>query len=562
MNQAVEAFLNEVWREVMTIYAKESAQIGELEHRSSLQAGIMDYLQVAWRKGRFTWEAGKIHIDIYEPLSWSDSSYKIEAGPYIAELTDEQLTEEFFPALCGRVDQLFRSEEFGPTFFDFRFQVVFEFERETSTISLSRRLINEAKRTELRKTLEQFIQTRIVSVSDSPDDMPGEKDLFFFADHLVDPELMRQEENVIDPLVRRLSEKLRTDPSRHAEWVRHCTATFNRWAQEYFLPRYFDRTRDYGNYWTLKVGQDTQAVDGGELDFFLYAALQVGLTEPDNRQDYLELAVQLGSQRAADYLKTGSGKFASTYCGEQMEGKNNDVTRMIEIRILSEEASAYGEALDYIIGLLRQGFPKGYQLKLKSSQKHFLPLKKLAKSKLHQFFANALSYPALFPKLAEYGDIAMEEFAWYEDVEPGEKSVMPGTYAVMGLGLYSESYFPLVRRYMELVDTEHQMVQDSYAEAFIEAHGLRAEHMPVFVAILLGGNEEGRPVKNAIIDTPELAEALVQVLKGKEIHERELVLCRIFGSVKKLAAAARKAQPPLKEGLEQLVAFQMLTLLK
>lgn len=53
MNQAVEAFLNEVWREVMTIYAKESAQIGELEHRSSLQAGIMDYLQVAWRKGKF-----------------------------------------------------------------------------------------------------------------------------------------------------------------------------------------------------------------------------------------------------------------------------------------------------------------------------------------------------------------------------------------------------------------------------------------------------------------------------------------------------------------------------
>ncbi|WP_334077746.1 DUF6138 family protein [Paenibacillus sanfengchensis] len=560
MNQAVEAFLNEVWQEVMAIYTKESGRINELEPRSKLQAGIMDYLQVAWRKGKFTWEAGKIHIDTYEPFSWSDSSYKIEAGPYIAELTDEQLTEDFFPALCNRIDQLFRSEEFGPSFFDFRFQVVFEFEREASKISLSRRLTNEAKRTELRKTLEHFIQTQVLS--DSPDNMPREKDLFFFADHLVDPELMRQEEKEIDPLIRRLSAKLRSDPSRHDEWDRHCTAAFNRWAQEYFLPRYFDRIRDYGNYWTLKVGQDLQAVDGGELDFFLYAALQVGLNEPNNRQDYLELAVQLGSQRAADYLKTGSGKFASTYRGERVEGKNNDVTRTIEIRILSEEASAYGEALDYIIGLLRQGFPKGYQLKLKSSQKHFLPLKKLAKSKLHQFFANALSYPVLFPKLAEYADIAMEEFAWYEDVEPGEKSVMPGTYAVMGLGLYSEAYFPLVCRYMELVDTEHQMVQDSYAEAFIEAHGLQAEHMPVFVAILLGGNDEGRPVKNAVIDTPELAEALVQALKGKEIHERELVLCRIFGNVKKLAAAARKAQPPLKEGLEQLVALQMLTLLK
>lgn len=254
-------------------------------------------------------------------------------------------------------------------------------------------------------------------------------------------------------------------------------------------------------------------------------------------------------------MKAGSGKFASTYKGARVEGRNNDVTQTIEIRILSEEEPAYEEALDYIIGLLRQGFPKSYELKLKSSRKHFLPIKKLAKSRQHQFFANALGYPALFPKLAEYAEAAMEEFAWYRDVEPGEKSAMPGTYAVFGLGLYSESYFPLVCRYMELVDTEHQLVQDGYAEAFIEAHGMKEEHIPVLVSILLGGNEEGRLVKNAAIDRPELAAALFEALKGKEAHERELVLCRIFGSVKKLAGAARKAQPPLKEGLEQLLSL-------
>lgn len=256
-------------------------------------------------------------------------------------------------------------------------------------------------------------------------------------------------------------------------------------------------------------------------------------------------------------MRIGSGLFASTYLGERVEARNNDVAQTIEIQILSEEEAAYGEALDYIINLLRQGFPKEYNLKLKSSQKYFLPVKKLAKSKLHQFFANALSYPTLFPKLAEYADTAMEEFAWYRDVEPSEKSVMPGTYAVMGLGLYSEAYFPLVCRYMELVDTEHQLVQDGYAEAFIEAHGVKAEHMPVIVSILLGGNEEGRLVKNLTIDRPELAEALFEALKDRENYERELVVCRIFGNVKKLSGAARKAQPPLKEGLEQLLALQM-----
>jgi hypothetical protein len=46
------------------------------------------------------------------------------------------------------------------------------------------------------------------------------------------------------------------------------------------------------------------------------------------------------------------------------------VTKTIDIRILSEEEATYGEALDYIIELLRRDFPKEYNLKLKSSQKH------------------------------------------------------------------------------------------------------------------------------------------------------------------------------------------------
>lgn len=88
----------------------------------------------------------------------------------------------------------------------------------------------------------------------------------------------------------------------------------------------------------------------------------------------------------------------------------------------------------------------------------------------------------------------------------------PGTYAVLGLGLYSKKYFSLVSRYMEMVDSEHQMIQDSYAETFIDTHGVEAELMPVLVDILLAGNEEARSVKNFGIDRVELAEALLQEL--------------------------------------------------
>ena len=552
MNHAVEAFLNEVWNEITAIYAKESKRINELKNRSRLQAGIMDYLRVAWRKGKFAWANGCIHIDVHEPFSWSDSSYKVEAGSYITELTNELLVEEFFPALCERVDRLFRSEELGARFFDYKFEVVLEFEWEQSKLSLNQQLINEPKLSQLKQTLEQFIQTKVLP---DPPVLPGEKDFFFFANHLVNPDLMKQEAEEIDPLIRRLSDKLNQNQELKKDWISRYTSAFNHWAQDHFLPQHFNQTGDYGNKWVLKEEPVHPSVDAGEMDFFLYAAVQIGFTEPDTRLKYLEIAVQLGSKRAEDYLKIGSGKFASTYRGERVEARNNDVTQTIDIRILSEEEAAYGEALDYIINLLRQGFPKEYNLKLKSSQKHVLPFKKLAKSKLHQFFANALSYPALFPKIAEYADTAMEEFAWYSDVEPSEKSAMPGTYAVLGLGLYSEDYFPLVCRYMGLVDTEHQMVQDGYPQAFIEAHGVKAEYMPVIVSILLAGIDEGTQVKNLTIDHPELAEALIEALKDKEIHQREMVMCRIFGSVKKLEGAVRKAQPPLKEGLEQLLAL-------
>lgn len=552
MNKAVEAFLADVWAEVTAIYAKESQRIHELNKQSRLQAGIHNYLQVAWRKGKFNWAQGSIHIDVYEPFSWSDSSYKIEAGSYIEELTDELLIQEFFPALCGRMDTLFQSDALGPRFFDYRFEIVFVFEREQSEVRLSQRLLNESKLAGLNKSLDHFIQTKILP---DPPVLPGEHDMFFFARHLTNPDVIKQDEKAVGPLIRRLTDKLRSNRKRLDEWTGHYTSALNDWAQEHFLNQHFVRPDDYSTNWVLKAESGRQAPDSGEMDFFLFAALEIGGREPHTRQKYLELAAQLGSGKAANYLQAGSGEFESTYKGSWMEGRNNDVTQTIEIRILSEEEQAYGEALDYLIGLLREGFPKGYKLQLKSGQKHFLPLKKLAKSKLHQFFGNALQYPALFPKLAEYAETAMEEFSWYGDVEPGEKSVMPGTYAVFGLGLYSESYFPLVCRYMELVDTEHQLVQDSYAEAFVEAHGVKAEQVPVLVAILLGGNEEARPVKNIAIDRPELADALVRVLQDKKDYERELVLCRIFGSAQKLAKAAKKEQPPLKDRLEQLLSL-------
>lgn len=547
MDAAVRRFLDDVWDKLMTIYSKESKRIDEFVSHRPLQAGVMDYLQVAWR-------GGKIHIDIDEPLDWTDSSYKIEAGPYIAELTEERLRTELYPSLRKEVEELFLSDKLGARFFDYRFQIVLSVEMKEEDIQICDQLVNNEKLNQLRQSLQKFINSKIMA--DLPM-LPSVDDQFFFSRHLVNPDLIEQKEDTVDSLIGRLSAKLSSNKERLNEWIGQYTSAMDDWIQNVYLPRYFNRADSYAIDWIPKENIDLINMDAKQRSFFVYTALQIGKKRPDTREQYLKLAVQLGSKQAEDYIRRGSGKFAPVYKGTYAEIHNNDVTQTIEVRILAEEEAAYGEVLDHMTELLQKGFPKEYSMKLKSKQKSYLPLKKMAKSGLHRFFAEALTYPALYPKLEAYANIALEPYAWYKDTEPSEKSVMPGTYAVLGLGLYSRDYFPLVSRYMQMVDTEHQMIQDGYAEVFIDVHGVEPELMPVLIDILLAGNDEARPMKNFFINRIELAEALLQELLSKEIYEREQVLYRIFGSLEKLkkAVTSKQTKPELKAVYDELLAL-------
>ncbi|MWV43137.1 hypothetical protein GRF59_05795 [Paenibacillus sp. HJL G12] len=550
MNEAAKAFLQHVWIQITDIYDKENKRISELPKRSMLQAGIRDYLRVAWRRPERNDGYGHIYIDVDEPFDWSDSSYKSEAGPYIEQMTEEIWIREFFPALLERVENMFLAGSYSPVFFDYRFELVLEYDRDDSVLHHSMILINEDKRQALKERMDSFIQVKIMP--DLPV-LPDKNDEFFFARNLMNPDLFEQKQECVDPLIQRLRDKLRSNRNRAEGWAAEYTSAFKGWAEERFLNRYFVQSGNYGLEWALKGADEREELDSDALEFFIYAALRIGATEPKTRQQYLELAVQLGSENAAAYLKQGSGRFESARASQLFQGNANDILQTIDIRILSEEEAAYGEALQYITDLLKQGFPKGYKLTLKSKAKQYLPVKKMAKSHLHQFFGNALGYPALYPRIAQYAELAMEPFAWYGDVEPGEKSVMPGTYAIFGLGLYTDAFDSLVLRYMKLVDTEHQSLQDSFAEAYIDAHGLTPKSMGMLVSILLGSSESAKPLKSVSIDRPELAEVVLSELADKEMHEREHVLYMLFGSRSKLMNLAKKAAFPLKDKLEQML---------
>lgn len=184
--------------------------------------------------------------------------------------------------------------------------------------------------------------------------------------------------------------------------------------------------------------------------------------------------------------------------------------------------------------------------------KQYLPIKGLAKSDTHRFFANALEYPELRPLLEDYARVAIEEFEFYADTE-GEKNCMPGSYATFGLGLADERYFPLVEYYMGEVDDEHQLVQDKFTVAFAETHGVTAGSIPALVTCLRRSTDSLKLKIQPELENEEKLELLVRSLQGLETYEVEHVLYPIWGKVEKLATLARKAEGRRKELLLELL---------
>ncbi|WP_314306903.1 DUF6138 family protein, partial [Capnocytophaga gingivalis] len=196
----------------------------------------------------------------------------------------------------------------------------------------------------------------------------------------------------------------------------------------------------------------------------------------------------------------------------------NDVFAEISVKIKQESATAYDKALDFIIALLKADFPASYHIKFSSkAPKQFLSIKGIEKSPTHRFFAQALQYEELRPKLVTYAEVAMKEFQWYNDVEEGEKSCMPGSYAVFGLGLIGEEYFPLVTKYFSLLDDEHQMIHKYFVSALIDRYGVNEKSLPLICQGITSAQFD-MVFKNLEkeMEKPENKELLAKFLKEKE----------------------------------------------
>ncbi|NEW07310.1 hypothetical protein GK047_14990 [Paenibacillus sp. SYP-B3998] len=516
--------------------------------RTTLQMGIFNGVMLDFRPGR-------TRVDSLN-FGRNAAGSKSKASPF----TREQVLHEVQLLLAEIVKEKLDKLETSPLI-DYRFTLQGTFATTDGPVKLTvLEIVYEEKKRQLLERIQSYIEKKLEKGSYPTKPL----ETFFLTRHLLDPYLFHEPEVArMTALFDRIQELNKERTQVLADHRRYIIQALTGWAENVFLRRYYDFTRSEYRINDYKIKPDTALENKDEpnqpVDLLLYGAVMILRYEPNyskfKGQTFLELATQLGSDKAGRMLKEGSDSFSQEDVHmrhELAECKANDVFSLITVVICKEEAGAYERAISFILSLLRKGFPKSYKIKLKSSAREVLPVKGLVRSDTHRFFANALAYSELHPLLEEYAREAMEEFEWYEDTE-GEKSVMPGSYAVFGLGLSAERYFPLVEAYMALVDDEHQLVQDKYTAVFAETHGVTERSTPALVACLRRSRGSLKLKIQLELESEDKLSLLVQHVEALTDYEAERVLYPIWGKSEKLAALARKAQEPRKELLLRLL---------
>ncbi|MDT0121018.1 DUF6138 family protein [Paenibacillus sp. RRE4] len=571
MTAALEQALEEMIQAIHEWFDEQTARkdLEQTIQRTKLQMGIFDDIFVLYKPGRTI-------VDSLD-MGWDEGSLSTQA----IRFTEEMVRAEIQPRLVEVVQE--KLAEWADTpLIDYRFTFRGKFPTSNGMLKLTLlEYINEEKRQQLLERIRTYTEHKLENGVYPTKPL----ETTFLAKHLLDPVLfpsmdatwiIRQYEQI-----QTLNRERKDALAEHRHTIIYALTL---WAEKQFLPQYFDvQISEYcENEYTLKPDQklgglvkdiniskdkemdqdfdlaQAQDVASHPIDLLLYAAVMILRFEPSYSKPrglkFLELAKQLGSEQADRMLTEGSGAYKpeDTYVKtEQVECQANDVFARITIQIHQEGPGAYQQAIAFISRLLEQGFPKSYHIKLKSKVKQYLPIKGLAKSDTHRFFANALAYPELYSLLEQYARVAIQEFEFYADTE-GEKSGMPGSYAAFGLGLTSEQYFPLIHDYMGQVDDEHQMIQDKFIAAFADKYGVTADSVPVLVQSLRRSTDGLKLKLLPEFEQEEKLEWLLEQVQELESYEVQRVLYPIFGKVEKLVALARKAEGKRKELLLRL----------
>ena len=278
--------------------------------------------------------------------------------------------------------------------------------------------------------------------------------------------------------------------------------TLHLWVEKRLRDPYFvNRGSEWNPNWERIEDVDASHVPEDFFRFACYIAicdLKFGMSFAHVYADAIfDWVTRLGSALPAQLKKQGTGDLPAEFISFAAEGVRvtaNDALAVIRIRIAEESETAYAAALDYLVRLLETtDFPRSFAIEFRGPTKTYLPVKGLPKKGVHQLFASAAAYPALWPAIELYARAAMREYEWYTNVDD-EDPAMPGTFAVFALGLASTEYAPLVLDYLREVDGEHQAMQAKFAAAYIDAHGFTPEAV-AFVVVCAGNIQHLEPRK-------------------------------------------------------------------
>ena len=478
--------------------------------RNELWEGITDYFKIKQRKNKI-----EFHNNEEEYTCPSITIKDFD------QLPDDFIDNELLPALEEQLTQMFFNPEFYYRF-EYKLTLVFDFLSATGHHARKQvRLEHPERKTELKERLDTYVQKVIYEATEKM----KEKELHSFFDKLFDFELTGYSEDKVVEILNKGITLIDPKWKKTLKEYQWCLLYHTReWKEKVFMKLYYKGEDDD---YSLKKGITPEKVDAHKLNLFVAQALwhikhkEYSWDVEDACEDLERAAKELGSKKAAMYLKEGTDILPNElihYKDSEVECDANDVFAEISVKIKQESATAYDKALDFIIALLNADFPASYYIKFSSkAPKQFLDIKGIAKSPTHRFFAQALQYEELRPKLVAYAEVAMKEFQWYNDVEEGEKSCMPGTYAVFGLGLIGEEYFPLVSQYFSLLDDEHQMVHKYFVSALIDRYGVNEKSLPLICQGITSAQFD-MVFKNLEkeMEKPENKELLAKFLKEKE----------------------------------------------
>ena len=478
--------------------------------RNELWEGITDYFKIKQRKDKI-----EFHNNEEEYTCPSITIKDFD------QLPDDFIDNELLPALEEQLTQMFFNPELYYRF-QYKLTLVLDFLSATGHHARKQvRLEHPERKAELKERLDTYVQKVIYEATEKM----KEKELHSFFDKLFDFELTGYSEDKVVEILNKGITLIDPKWKKTLKEYQWCLLYHTReWKEKVFMKLYYKGEDDD---YSLKKGITPEKVDAHKLNLFVAQALwhikykEYSWDVEDACEDLERAAKELGSKKAAMYLKEGTGILPNElihYKDSEVECDANDVFAEISVKIKQESATAYDKALDFIIALLKADFPASYYIKFSSkAPKQFLDIKGIAKSPTHRFFAQALQYEELRPKLVAYAEVAMKEFQWYNDVEEGEKSCMPGSYAVFGLGLIGEEYFPLVTKYFSLLDDEHQMIHKYFVSALIDRYGVNEKSLSLICQGITSAQFD-MVFKNLEkeMEKPENKELLAKFLKEKE----------------------------------------------